>query len=148
MAKRISDEIRKWADDLDSDDIVCTTETLYTLADRIDFEMVELPKDIDGEPICINDEVYLDDGRKAKVDVIRYEDDATTTIRCCMSGMSGQRAWTTPAHIIHSLPNTLLLIADELDEWCGSVDVDGDACGKPRELADRIRRLAAKESQR
>ena len=39
MAKRISDEIRKWADDLDSDDIVCTTDTLYTLADRIDSEM-------------------------------------------------------------------------------------------------------------
>ena len=26
-----------------------------------------------------------------------------------------------------------------------SVDVDGDACGKPRDLADRIRKLAAKE---
>ena len=36
-------------------------------------------------------------------------------------------------------------IADELEAWCDRVDVDGDACEKPRDLAKRIRKLAAKD---
>lgn len=36
-------------------------------------------------------------------------------------------------------------IADELEAWCDRVDVDGDACDVPRDLAKRIRRLAAKD---
>ncbi|MDY5003720.1 MAG: hypothetical protein SO057_06230 [Atopobiaceae bacterium] len=72
MAK-ISDELRKWADDLDSDDIVCTTATLYTLADRIDSEMVALPKTADGVPIHVGDKVYLDDGRMACVTEIDFK---------------------------------------------------------------------------
>ena len=38
-------------------------------------------------------------------------------------------------------------ISEELVEWCDRVDVDGDACGKPRNLVERIRKLA-KEDQR
>ena len=30
-------------------------------------------------------------------------------------------------------------------KWCDNVDVDGDACEKLANLADRIRRLAEKE---
>ena len=41
---KISEELRKWCDDLDSTDTVYTS-SLYHLADRIDAEMVELPKD-------------------------------------------------------------------------------------------------------
>ena len=42
----ISDGIRKWCDDL------------RVLADRIDREMMELPKDADGEPIRVGDVLY------------------------------------------------------------------------------------------
>lgn len=43
---KISDELRKWCDEL------------RVLADRIDREMVELPKDAEGEPIRIGDVLY------------------------------------------------------------------------------------------
>ena len=36
-------------------------------------------------------------------------------------------------------------IADELEAWCDAVDVDGDACDVPRDIVERIRRLAEKE---
>lgn len=39
-------------------------------------------------------------------------------------------------------------LADELEAWCNCTDVDGDACGKPRNLAKRIRKLAKKEGER
>lgn len=40
---------------------------LDAIADRIDNETVELPRDRDGVPIHVGDTVYLDDGRKAEV---------------------------------------------------------------------------------
>jgi len=68
---KISDEIRKWCADLDSDDILCTTATLYTLADRIDRELVELPKDADGEYIHIGDVMeWCDSGETLTVEGI------------------------------------------------------------------------------
>ena len=44
-------------------------------------------------------------------------------------------------------PDGLERIADELEAWCDRVDVDGDACDVPRDLAKRIRRLAEKEDE-
>ncbi len=38
-------------------------------------------------------------------------------------------------------------ISDELLTWCDYADVDGNACDKPRELADRIRKLAKREGE-
>lgn len=143
MAK-ISDEIRKWCADLDSDDILCTTETLYTLADRIDNEMVELPRDRDGVPIHVGDTVYLEDGRKAEVSrIILGQKKTSIDLWMCDKGIFlfsvAQR------DITHTVPDSWKRIADELEAWCDRVDVDGDACDKPRDLADRIRKLAATE---
>lgn len=45
---KISDELRKWCDEADVDGNAC--DELRVLADRIDLEMMELPKDADGEP--------------------------------------------------------------------------------------------------
>lgn len=48
----------------------------------------------------------------------------------------------------HTKPaDTPASLADELEAWCDAVDVDGDACDKPRALAERIRRLAAKKDE-
>lgn len=61
---KISDELREWAD------VHCGEECeeyLGLLADRIDREMVELPKDMDLAPIHVGDTVYLEDGHMAKV---------------------------------------------------------------------------------
>ena len=48
----ISDEIRTWCGG------VGTVKDLRALADRIDAEMVELPKDADGVPIHVGDTVW------------------------------------------------------------------------------------------
>lgn len=64
---KISDEIRKRCADLDSDDVLCTTETLYVLADRIDAELVELPKDAHGEYIRAGDTL---DGYGKTIEVV------------------------------------------------------------------------------
>lgn len=47
--------------------------------------------------------------------------------------------------VTHKSPDSFGCIADELEEWCDSADVDWDACDVPRDLVERIRRLAAKE---
>lgn len=141
---KISDEIRKWCDNADVDGAACVE--LYALADRIDREMVELPKDKDGEPINLGDEVYLD-GKNGHVTRIDYRIDN----ECYVIFWSGSECIvcteTELAELTHNRPDSLVRIADDLDEWCGSVDVDGDVCGKPRELADRIRKLAEKEGK-
>lgn len=123
MAK-ISDEIRKWADDLDSDDIVCTTATLYTLADRIDSEMVELPKDADGEPIHVGDTAYLKDGREVKVRL--------------------------PFELWHERPDSWERIAQDMEDWSDDNRVNwiSDVSDRAAEFAHRIRKLAKKEDQR
>lgn len=54
----ISLDIREWCDESDVDGNAC--DELRELADRIDREMMELPKDADGEPIRIGDEVNID----------------------------------------------------------------------------------------
>lgn len=52
----ISNNIREWCDEVDVDGD--SSNEMRELADRIDREMVELPKDADGEPIHIDDMVY------------------------------------------------------------------------------------------
>lgn len=56
---RISDEIREWCNLPQAYGIPC--DELLELADRIDREMIELPKDRNGMPIHNGDKMYLDD---------------------------------------------------------------------------------------
>lgn len=125
----ISDEIRSWGD-------VCYCNELMKLADRIDNEMVDLPKDADGVPIHVGDVVYTPSGNVANVTSIRFH------VMCSFYGGGGVSTTFSPTDLTHARPDSLERIADELEAWCDITDVDGDACGKPRNLADRIRKLA------
>ena len=117
-------------------------EWFNAIADRIDAEMVELPKDADGVPIHVGDAVYLDDGYMAKV--VRIELMQTKScIDCWISG--GKSVGYLPSGISHKPADNWERIANELEAWCDGADVDGDACEKPRDLVERIRKLAAKE---
>ena len=117
---------------------------LMDLADRIDRELVELPKDMDLAPIHVGDTVYLDDGRKAKVARIQLsEREHSIGFTVC-----GDFFALWPEDLTHERPDSLERIADELEAWCDGADVDGDACEKPRDLAKRIRKLAKKEAER
>lgn len=139
----ISDELRKVADEWD-------VTPLYALANRVDNEMVELPKDRDGKPIHIGDTVYAhgfpdgNGGATCEVCSIEFNEGRTTKAVLRYSGIVTYR---TPSSLTHELPDSWERIADELDAWCDRVDVDGDACKKPRDIVERIRKLAAKEDE-
>lgn len=128
---KVSDEIRKVADEYD-------VLPLYKLADCIDAEMVELPKDADGVPIHVGDTIWgCISGMQMAVHELRLTDRWTISTD---TGFIPKASAVT--HVRH---DSFERIADELEEWCDRADVDGDACGKPRDLAKRIRKLAAKE---
>lgn len=141
---KISDELREWAD------VHCDEECeecLGLLADRIDREMVELPKDADGEPICVGDTVYyLNSGFQAKVLALSLD---------CKWHLTTNKANVYNTRLVtHERPDSLERIADELEKWFDKLDtwsdgvyVDKNACPELREFADRIRKLATKEDK-
>ena len=142
---KISDEIRKRCDNADVDGDAC--DELRDLADRIDSEMVELPRDKDGVPIHVGDLVYLGDERKACVTEIDIKD-SCVAINCWDGSMHVE---CHPAGITHECPDSLESIAQDLEDWAEanhwSVD-KGDIFNSAQSFADRIRKLAAKEGQR
>lgn len=125
------------------------SDELRELADRIDSETVELPKDKDGVPINVWDTVY-DRKSGSKMEV---------------RSMSFNGQWhltTNKGHIVntslvvHDIPDSLGRIADDIEaveerqgednEWrADAVFVSESTL---REWADRIRKLAEKEGER
>lgn len=135
----IGDELRKVADEWD-------VTPLYAIADRVDAEMVELPRGKDGKPIRVGDTVFGEDDKPWHVQSITIGELSTTPSRV-IRALNGacERRYLKPEWLTHKCPDSWAQIAYELDAWCDRTDVDGDACGEPRELARRIRRLAEKE---
>ena len=119
------------------------SEDLVSIADRIDAEMVELPKGADGKPIHIGDTVYDLNGDRTMVHSLRlYSEEKPTWLMV-------EDRWGVemlPGKLTHERPDSWERIADDLDAWCDRTDVDGNSCGEPRELAERIRRLAEREA--
>lgn len=152
ISDEISDEIRRWCEaGYDIDDLrdacdISVHDELRVLADRIDSEMVELPKDADGVPIHVGDTVYLDDGSKAVVTCIKIErgshGDEFKLLDESFSRL--------PNYLTHERHDSLKRIADELE----GLSVDSmvsdtnlvSSCAL--DLAKRIRRLAEREGQR
>lgn len=151
---RISDEIRNWfsISHCASGLLVSNSECdrLLALADRIDSETVELPKDRDGAPIHLGDTVYLEDGRKAKVysiELTNGKDAIRESITVNIQGLMHCTVVNIPSSLTHTNPDSWERIADELEAWCDDSDVDGDACDVPRAIAGRIRTLAKREGE-
>ena len=115
-------------------------EWLYDIADRIDNEMVELPKDVDGVPIHVKDTVYgCSSGMKMSVYELRMRGDGWI--------ISTNAGFATDTSIFtHTRPDSWESIADELDEWCDGADADTTTFDVPRDLADRIRKLAKEQT--
>lgn len=170
----ISDELRRFSDSIDGyakakvdrfdDDLGCisylnsggitkgafTTKWFRNIADRIDAEMVELPKDRDGAPIHLGDTVYLEDGREAKVysiELTNGKDAIRESITVNIQGLMHCTLVNIPSSLTHTNPDSWERIADELEAWCDDSDVDGDACDVPRAIAGRIRTLAKREGE-
>lgn len=122
-----------------------TPTRMRELADRIDAEMVELPKDVDGKPIRVGDTVYAcdDPSLEYEVSYIEYRRDVTTI------GMDapGIQTYRRPALITHERHDSWERIANELDERAGSLTKDGYKWQEDEihDFAKRIRRLAERE---
>ena len=146
---KISDEIRNWCEFEDGTECggfvtKASFNKLLALVDRIDGEMVELPQSADGK-IWTGREVCFWTGA---TEGDRHEFNSLTYIngRWCVEDKHWQRY---PAESVwYERPDSWERIADELEKWCDGADVGGDACDVPRGIADRIRKLAAKESTR
>lgn len=125
----ISDEIRKMANS-DSVHSRTTRAAMRDLADRIDTEMVELPRDRDGVPIHVGDTVYgCRSGMKMTISELRM-----TANGWSISTSSG---YLTDAEVTHKRPDSWEDIADELDEIVDSADAADDNCEKLADLADQ-----------
>lgn len=141
---KVSDELRQWCD-ICSGDFIGNDDCdeLRELADRIDSEMVELPKDKDGVHIHVGDMVYLDDGRKAEVTRIGIgiNDDGIFTL------VYGDDFSLTPWYVTHERPDSLERIAAELEEWSedNRVNGNGEVFDRARDFSERVRKLAKKE---
>lgn len=138
----ISDEIRNRfsIDHCGSGLLVSNSECgrLLALADRIDDEMVELPKDADGVPIHVGDTVWgCISGMKMAVHELRLTDRWTISTD---TGFIPKASAVT-----HVRPDSFERIADELDEMVDAADSADDRCEKLADLADRIRKLAKRE---
>lgn len=144
----ISDEIRRWRENkcgcVNGDFVTkMSFDELMDLADRIDSEMVELPKDSDGVPIHVGDTVYgCRSGMKMTISYLRM-----TTIGWFIST---NRGYLTDAEVTHERHDSLERIADELEElsvdsMVGDIDLLSSCA---LDLAKRIRRLAKKEDER
>lgn len=156
---KISDKIRNdflWNDDVGE----VAYRQLLCIANRIDREMVELPKDADGKPIRVGDVLYSSGNefrvvnitvKANEVCVAVYADDGTFC------------PWVNPKYLSRKNPeplepepaDSLERIADELEAaegWCDqnglyATDIVSISVQKLSEWSDRIRKLAKKEGE-
>lgn len=135
----ISDEIREWCD-TSKDSIIDFDDgnKLFDLADRMDDEMVELPRSADGRIWTGREVCFWTRAGYHNFGCVSLRDDKWYVEDVYGMNYNAESVW-------YERPDSWETIADELEEWCDSVDVVGDACEKPRDLANRIRKLAAKE---
>lgn len=122
--------------------------TIMSLADRIDAEMVELPRDANDEPILPGDTVYATSGGKCTVTSLQLygKEDPSWMASICGNGGS---YISTGCELTHTCPDSFERIADELDEQAGSLTKDGYTWQEDaiHDFADRIRKLAKKEDK-
>lgn len=148
----ISDEIRELCDDCCDYYIgKLQCDELRELADRIDNEMVELPRDKDGKVIHVGDTVFPKDGRASKVTCIEF----SHGLHDIALSVCGNFLPVFPENVTHEYPDSLERIADDIeaaDDWR---DGDGEYCtgisaveeSTLHEWAERIRDIAQKEGK-
>lgn len=114
----ISDEIREWCKWCDEHS--AARDELCKLADRIDSEMVELPKDVDGVTVHVGDTVWeCAGGTEMTVNELRMNADKRWVISIGSGLLYGA------LEVTHTRPDSWERIADELDEWCNRVNAAG-----------------------
>ena len=131
---KISDDIRDLAGEAGIYSSACGK--LRELADRIDRELVELPKDREGVPIRVGDTVYLLDGNTYHVKEILII--SQTAYPTC-EAPDGKTYEFLPGGLSHERPDSLGRIADDIEARLGTGTIDGSTLSK---WVGRIRKLA------
>lgn len=137
----ISRELREWAA------AQCNSLALYALADRIDAEMVELPRDRDGAPIHVGDTVWNanKDAIECTVTSIELYEDITKIF----TSSRGINAIVGPRDLTHkpkdSLERIIRGMSAEIESMESSITASDDALDALRDYMQRIKALAEKE---
>ena len=136
---KVSNELLKFAAE---DEALNTVQiaSLWIIADRIDAEMVELPKDRDGVPIHVGDTVWNDEGYKLRVVSITSYGDTYRVHAVC----PGCDSYVGPEDLTRNRPDSFERIADELEKLSESnrINGNGEVFYRAGDLAERIRKLA------
>ena len=118
---------------------------LKALADRIDVEMVELPRDKDGVPIRVGDTLFVNHGKKYLVTCIfsDKEDCDFAFYADCNKNVA-----YNPQAFSHENNDSLERIVDDMSAEIESLEVsrsDGDALDTLKDYLERIKALAEAE---
>ena len=123
-------------------------EWLYDIADRIDNEMVELPKGVDEKPIKPRQTAYDLSGSGCKVDNLILYFDGSWLARITPEG-SSKSCEIIPESLTHTSPDSFESIADEMDKFVDDTPgIDtfyASTASRLRDFADRIRKLAKEQ---
>lgn len=118
---------------------------LLGLADRIDAEMVELPRDANDEPILPGDTVYAPSGGKCTVTSLQLygKEDPSWMASICGDGGS---YISTGCELTHERPDSWERITQELEDMSENFrTTDKESFSALLDFAERIRRLAERE---
>lgn len=146
---KISDEIRNWCEFEDGTECggfvtKASFDKLLALADRIDSEMVELPRDANDEPIHPGDTVWgCISGIQMVIHELRLMD---------RWAISTDKGFSPKASAVtHVRPDSLDRIADELKRYANDSysedEIDGMTASTLVDFAERIRKLAEREGE-
>ena len=135
----ISDEIREWCD-TSKDSIIDFDDgnKLFDLADRMDDEMVELPRSADGRIWTGREVCFWTRAGYHNFGCVSLRDDKWYVEDVYGMNYNAESVW-------YERPDSLECIAAELDELVDASRPADDVCEKLADLADRIRKLAEKE---
>ena len=144
---KASDEIRMFVKRSYADEHMDPKE-LLALADRVDAEMVELPKGVDEKPIKPRQTVYDLSGSGCKVDNLILYFDGSWLARITPEG-SSKSCEIIPESLTHTSPDSFESIADEMDKFVDDTPgIDtfyASTASRLRDFADRIRKLAKEQ---
>lgn len=142
----IGDELREFVKTKERYMCSASRSELLGLADRIDSEIVELPRGKDGKPIRVGETVYGEDGNAWRVRGVTINLVTDTWRDRPVHATDEFDNWSDlkPECLTHERPDSLERIADELDEWRFEHmrDLEADGLNDMSLFADRIRRLA------
>lgn len=140
--KTISDSLRELANYAAFRD--SAGDILKNVANRIDAEMIALPKDAYGFPIHVGDELWTDDGERCIVkNIVVFEHE--TKVMAQEPGV-----YICTSAFTHERPDSFARIAQELEDFAEEhreSREENDTFIRVLDFAARIRNLAEKESK-